>query len=61
MKLIIQILILLLITSACSEKLQVKVTNLKCENKATPLGVDIQKPRLSWISDEIIFLRRGLL
>ena len=51
MKLTLRILILLLLTNACSEKLQVKVTNLKCENKATPLGVDIQKPRFSWISE----------
>ncbi len=51
MKLIFNFLILLLITNACSEKLQVIVTNLKCENKVTPLGVDILNPRLSWISE----------
>lgn len=51
MKLTIRILILFLLTGACSEKLQVKVANLRIENKATPLGVDIQKPRFSWISE----------
>ena len=50
MKLIVRILILLLLTNGCSEKPQVKVSSLKCENKTTPLGVDIQKPRFSWIS-----------
>ena len=51
MKLIVRILILMLLTNSCSEKLQVKVANLKCENKVAPLGVDIQKPRFSWISE----------
>lgn len=51
MKITIRILILLLLTNACSEKLQVNITNLKCENKGTPLGVDILKPRFSWISE----------
>ena len=51
MKLTIRIFILFLLTLACSEKLQVRVTNLKCENKTTPLGVDIPKPRFSWISE----------
>ena len=51
MKLTIRIFILFLLTNACSEKLQVRVTNLKCENKTTPLGVDIPKPRFSWISE----------
>ena len=51
MKTIFRIILLLLITSACNENLQVKVTNLKCENKSNPLGVDIQNPRLSWVSE----------
>jgi len=25
------------------------LTNLRCENRKNPLGIDVQKPRLSWI------------
>ncbi len=48
MKSSIRILLFLLITTSCSETVQVNVTNLKCEYKANPLGVDIVKPRFSW-------------
>jgi alpha-L-rhamnosidase len=51
MRTIIRIFILLFLTSACSESLQVKVTSLRCEYKANPLGVDLVKPRFSWISE----------
>ena len=51
MRTIIRIFILLFLTSACSENLQVKVASLKCEYKANPLGVDIEKTRFSWISE----------
>ena len=51
MKNIFKLLVLLLITSACSEKSQVSVVNLKCEYKINPLGVDIEKPRFGWISE----------
>ena len=49
MKTVIRIIILLLISNACSERLQVRIANLKCEYKTNPLGVDILKPHLSWI------------
>jgi len=54
MRTIIPIFILLLIVSACQEKSQsgqVNVVSLKCEYKVNPLGVDIEKPRFSWISE----------
>ena len=53
MKTIFRMIILLLLNNACSESLQVKVTNLKCEYKVNPLGVDIEKPRFSWISESV--------
>ncbi len=51
MKSTIPILLLLLIACSCTENLQVRVTNLKCEYKKNPLGIDILKPRFSWISE----------
>ncbi len=29
----------------------IKATNLKCENLINPIGIDVKKPRLSWICD----------
>lgn len=51
MKTLFRIFILALILSSCKEKTQVSVVNLKCEYKVNPLGVDIEKPRFSWISE----------
>jgi len=49
MKIIIQILILLLFTASCIKKsISLDITNLKLEQKRTPLGVDISNPRFSW-------------
>ncbi len=48
MKTIISIFILFFIAGACAEHTQMNITNLKCEYKVNPLGVDIQKPRFSW-------------
>lgn len=49
MKSILRILIFfLIIASSCTQNVQVKITNLRCEYKANPLGVDIEKPRFSW-------------
>ena len=53
MKIIIRIIILLLLASSCSESYRMNVTNLRCENRVAPLGVDIQKPRFSWISESV--------
>ena len=49
MKKAFAILALLVLTCACIKPAQVQVTNLKCEYKVNPLGVDIAKPRFSWI------------
>ena len=49
MKTIVRIFILLFLFSSCSEKPHVNVVNLKCEYKVNPLGIDIEKPRFSWI------------
>ena len=49
MRTIFSFLILILFAGACHEKTQLKVTGLKCEYKVNPLGVDIEKPRFSWI------------
>ncbi len=51
MRTLIRIFILVLLASACKEESHVKVVNLKCEYKGNPLGVDIAKPRFSWISE----------
>ena len=48
MKSIIRIFILLLLVTSCTHDGQVKVTNLRCEYKTNPLGVDVEKPRFSW-------------
>ena len=36
---------------SCSGKFNVKLTNLRCEYKVNPSGIDIDKPRLSWNSE----------
>jgi alpha-L-rhamnosidase len=51
MKIIIRIFILLLLSAGCTESLKVNVTGLKCEYKVNPNGVDLEIPRLSWISE----------
>jgi len=51
MKALFKILFLSFLFFSCSEKVQVRVTNLKCEYKVNPLGVDIAKPRFSWNSE----------
>lgn len=51
MKSILRIFILLLLFAACKSKQPVgpvNVTNLRCEYKINPFGIDIEKPRLSW-------------
>ncbi len=51
MRTITRIIILLLLSSVCCKGTQVNITNLKCEYQVNPLGVDIAKPRFSWISE----------
>ncbi len=52
MKQYIQLLGLLLLINACTQhSTDLKIINLKLENKQTPLGVDIQQPRFSWNLD----------
>ncbi len=48
MKTLLKIFILLLIAAACSETTVVNVSNLKCEQKVNPLGVDLKNPLFSW-------------
>lgn len=49
MKIIIRILSLFLLLTACEpEPISLKFSNLRLENKVTPLGLDINKPRFSW-------------
>ena len=48
MKTIFQLLILILLTNACTQKSEVNIVNLKIEYKVNPLGVDIVQPRFSW-------------
>jgi alpha-L-rhamnosidase len=49
MKTLVRILILVFIAGACNERTQVNITGLKCENKVSPLGIDVAKPRFGWI------------
>jgi len=56
MKSILRILILFLLASACTEKKQKTVVNLRSEYKTNPLGIDILKPRFFW---QIKDARRG--
>ena len=51
MRTLFRIFILLLLVGACREKspVNVKVADLQCEYKINPLGVDVEKPRFSWI------------
>ena len=51
MKALFKILFLSFLFFSCSEKVQVRVNNLKCEYKVDPLGVDVAKPRFSWNSE----------
>ena len=51
MRSIINIFILFLIVGACSQRPQINITDLKCEYKTNPLGVDVKKPRFSWIME----------
>ena len=52
MEIMFRIILLIMICVACNQSVPpVKVTNLKCEYKSNPLGVDIQKPRFGWISE----------
>ena len=48
MKSIFRIVILFLITTSCTQSVRLKVTNLRCEYKINPLGIDVEKPRFSW-------------
>ncbi|MCK5209888.1 MAG: hypothetical protein KAQ79_17765, partial [Cyclobacteriaceae bacterium] len=48
MKTFTQFLIFFLLATACVENTQLNITNLKCEYKVNPLGIDIEKPRFSW-------------
>ena len=34
-------------------------TNLRCEYLANPLGIDVEKPRLSWVIDDLKSASRG--
>ena len=43
------IIIIILLASACSNNSQLKITNLKCEYRVNPVGIDVPEPRLSWI------------
>ncbi len=51
MKTSIKFIIILLLASACTNSSQLKVEKLKCENKINPIGIDVNKPRLSWIPE----------
>ena len=51
MKTSIKFIIILLLASACTNSSQLKVEKLKCENKINPIGIDVTKPRLSWIPE----------
>jgi alpha-L-rhamnosidase len=49
MKTIIKILILLLLATACEKDPQMHITDLRCEQRVDPLGLDTRNPRLSWV------------
>ncbi|MEN8226734.1 MAG: family 78 glycoside hydrolase catalytic domain [Bacteroidota bacterium] len=49
MKTIFKIFILSLLATACKEQPQMNITNLRCEQRIDPLGLDIHKPHLSWV------------
>ena len=52
MKIMFRIILLIMVCGACNQSVPpVNVTNLKCEYKTNPLGVDIPKPRFGWISE----------
>lgn len=36
-----------------------EVTNLRCEYRENPLGIDVEKPRLSWVIDDLKSASRG--
>ena len=57
MNTIVKISILFLLIVSCKEeKMQIEITNLQIEQKANPLGVDIENPRFSWNMES---LQRG--
>ena len=49
MKTLIKIFILLLFVSACEENPHLNITDLRCEQRLNPIGLDILKPRFSWV------------
>ena len=49
MKNLLYLFIFILLSSACGEKPQLLITDLKCEYKVNPLGIDVENPRFSWI------------
>jgi alpha-L-rhamnosidase len=51
-------LALILNTAVCNAALLLTVSDLKCEYKTNPLGIDVVKPRLSW---KIEASRRGTI
>ena len=48
MKSLIKGFVLFIVITAYLQGAQMKVSNLRCEDKVNPLGVDIENPRLSW-------------
>jgi len=56
------VLILAALLTICSiskaENPRIKVTTLRCEYRANPLGIDIQNPRLSWIPESNVRSQR---
>ncbi len=56
MKTIAGIFILLLFCNACGNDHQERITNLRCEYRVNPLGLDVNKPRFFW---EITDTSRG--
>ncbi len=48
MKLILKVILPLIIFTFYTQGANLKITNLRCEYKVNPIGVDIPKPRFSW-------------
>ena len=53
MRTIIKVFILFLLAGACVEHPKMTITDLKCEQRVDPLGLDILNPRLSWVLESI--------
>ena len=51
MKTILIIFFIFLMMSISTEGSEMKITNLRCEYKVNPIGMDIKKPRFSWIME----------